>query len=81
MILMCTRVIYLVSQTDLVLDIHLFLSFELDARLALLHGGLNVVHVGLVVFLDADASGIERELLLFFEAAVVVVTHHGFEGT
>jgi hypothetical protein len=46
------------------LNIHLFLSFEFNARLALLHGGLNVIHIGLIVLLDAYATRIERELLL-----------------
>lgn len=46
------------------LDIHLFLSFEFNTRLALLHGGLNVIHIGLIVLLDANATRIERELLL-----------------
>ena len=46
------------------LDIHLFLSFELNARLALLHGGLNVIHISLIVLFDANATRIERELLL-----------------
>ena len=64
MILMCARVINLVGETNLMLDIHLFLSFEFNARLALLHGGLNVIHIGLIVLFDAYATRIEMELLL-----------------
>ena len=64
MILMCAWVINLVGETNLMLDIHLFLSFEFNARLALLHGGLNVIHISLIVLFDANATRIERELML-----------------
>lgn len=78
MILVCPRVVNLVGQSDLMLHIHLLLAFEFHTRLPLLHRRLHIVHIWLVVFLDADSTWIERELLLLLQRIIVIVAHHSF---